>query len=141
MTDREYPLGEVTAEVLNISPEEYQELHRMMGRAMENMDRYEKNRQMQDWFNANEEMVRLHESLIQHRIFRLIQENPEVLYEARTLTEQYTLFPEDGDTLTPGERDLSILGAIMDYENYLEQPEEYGGSDYMAYQINGERFE
>ena len=52
LNDREYPLGELTAEVLNISPEEYQELHRTMGRAMENMDRYEKNRQMQDWFNA-----------------------------------------------------------------------------------------
>ena len=36
---------------------------------------------------------------------------------------------------------MSILGAIMDYENYLEHPEEYGGSDYLAYQINGERFE
>ena len=66
------------------------------------MDRYEKNRQMQDWFDANEEMIRLHEALIQHRIFRLIQENPEVLYEARTLTGQYTLFPEEN--LEPKER-------------------------------------
>src|SRR5699024_6378108 len=44
LNDREYPLVELTAEVLNISPEEYQELHRTLGRAMENMDRYEKNR-------------------------------------------------------------------------------------------------
>ena len=36
---------------------------------------------------------------------------------------------------------MSILGTIMDYEDYLEHPEEYGGSDYLAYQINGERFE
>ena len=79
LNDGEYPLVELTADVQNISPEEYQELHRTLGRAMENMDRYEKNRQMQDWFDANEEMIRLHEALIQHRIFRLIQENPEVL--------------------------------------------------------------
>ena len=139
LNDREYPLVELTAEVLNISPEEYQELHRTLGRAMENMDRYEKNRQMQDWFDANEEMIRLHEALIQHRIFRLIQENPEVLYEARTLTGQYTLFPEEN--LEPKERDLEILEQILNYENYLVRPEEYGGSDYLAYQINDERFE
>lgn len=141
LNDREYPLGELTAEVLNISPEEYQELHRTMGRAMEHMDHYEKKHRMQDWFDANEEMIRLHEALLQHRIFRLIQENPEVLYEARTLTEQYTIFPEEKENLTPGERDLEILEQILDYEDYLEHPEEYGGSDYLAYQINGERFE
>ena len=72
LNDREYPLGELTAEVLNISPEEYQELHRTMGRAMEHMDHYEKKHRMEDWFDANEEMIRLHEALIQYRIFRLI---------------------------------------------------------------------
>ena len=139
LNGREYPLGELTAEVLNISPEEYHELWRMLDKAMDSMDRYEKDRRMQDWFDANEEMMRLHEALLQHRIFRLIQSETEVLYEARTLTEQYSLFPEED--LVLGERDRSILGAIGDYENYLEHPEEYGGSDYLAYQINGERFE
>ena len=141
LNDREYPLGELTAEVLNISPEEYQELHRIMGRAIEHMDHYEKKHRMEDWFNANEEMIRLHETLIQYRIFRLIQESPEVLYEARTLTEQYTLFSEDKENLTPGERDMEILEQILDYEDYLEHPEEYGGSDHLGYQINGEHFE
>ena len=140
LNDREYPLGELTAEALNISPEEYHELRRMLDKAMESMDRYEENHQMQDWFDANEKMIRLHEALIQHRIFRLIQDKPEVLYEARTLTEQYTLFPEDGDTLAPGERDLSILGAIMDYENYLEHPKDYGGEELLTLQWGEERY-
>ena len=140
LNDREYPLGELTAEALNISPEEYHELRRMLDKAMESMDRYEENHQMQDWFDANEKMIRLHEALIQHRIFRLIQDKPEVLYEARTLTEQYTLFPEDGDTLAPGERDLSILGAIMDYENYLEHPKDYGGEEILTLQWGEERY-
>ena len=65
---------------------------------------------MQDWFDANEEMIRLHESLIRYRIFRLIQERPEVLYEARTLTEQYTLFPENGKALAPGETGFEYIG-------------------------------
>lgn len=140
LNDREYPLGELTAEALNISPEEYHELRRMLDKVMESMDRYEENHQMQDWFDANEKMIRLHEALIQHRIFRLIQDKPEVLYEARTLTEQYTLFPEDGDTLAPGERDLSILGAIMDYENYLEHPKDYGREEILTLQWGEERY-
>ena len=140
LNDREYPLGELTAEALNISPQEYHGLRRMLDKAMESMDRYEENHQMQDWFDANEKMIRLHEALIQHRIFRLIQDKPEVLYEARTLTEQYTLFPEDGDTLAPGERDLSILGAIMDYENYLEHPKDYGGEEILTLQWGEERY-
>ena len=140
LNDREHPLGELTAEVLNISPEEYHELRRMLDKAMESMDRYEKNHQMQDWFDANEEMIRLHESLIRHRVFRSIQDKPEVLYEARTLTEQYTLFPEDGDSLVPGKRDLSILGAIMDYENYLEHPKDYGGEDILTLPWGEERY-
>lgn len=138
LNDREYPLGELTAEVLNISPEEYQELHRTMGRAMENMDRYEKNRRMQDWFDANEEMIQLHESLLQHRIFRLIQSGAEVLYEARTLTEQYSLFPEEDFVL--GDRDWSILGAFGDYEDYLEHPEDYGGEDIRTLRWGEERY-
>ena len=139
LNDREYPLGELTAEVLNISPEEYQELHRTMGRAMEHMDHYEKKHRMEDWFDANEEMIRLHEALEQYRIFQLIQDEPEVLYEARTLTEQYTLFLEED--LVLGERDKEIMLSIAEYKAYLEHPEEYGGSDHLEYQINSERFE
>ena len=81
LNDREYPLGELTAEVLNISPEAYHELRRMLDRAMNHMNRYEEEHQMQDWFDANEEMIQLHESLTWHRIFRLTQSGAEVLYE------------------------------------------------------------
>ena len=138
LNGREYPLGELTAEVLNISPEEYHELWRMLDKAMDSMDRYEKDRQMQDWFDANEEMIRLHEALLQHRIFRLIQSETEVLYEARTLTEQYSLFPEEDFVL--GERDWSILGAIGDYEDYLEHPEDYGGEDILTLRWGEEHY-
>lgn len=138
LNNREYPLGELTAEVLNISPEKYHELQRMLDKAMESMDCYEEKHQMQDWFDANEEMIRLHEALEQYRIFQLIQDEPEVLYEARTLTEQYTLFPEDKENLTPGERDMEILEQSLNYENYLEHPEEYGGADYITFLFGDE---
>ncbi len=125
LNDREYPLGELTAEVLNISPEEYQKLQQMLDKALDSVDHYEDKHQMRDWFHANEEMIRLHDALCRHRIFRLIQDRPEVLYEARTLTEQYSLFPQEDFVL--GEQDKDLLLSIAEYQAYLDHPERYGG--------------
>ena len=44
LNDREYPLGELTAEALNISPEEYHELRRMLDKAMPGTARWPKPR-------------------------------------------------------------------------------------------------
>ena len=138
LNDREYPLGELTAEVLNITPEEYHDLQQMLDRAMDSMERYEEDHRMQDWFDANEEMILLHDALCRHRILRLIQEEGEILSEARTFTEQYSLFPEED--LELGERDREILTAIEAYEDYLEHPENYGGEDYIVYQFGDEHY-
>lgn len=102
LNGREYPLGELTAEVLNISPEEYHELQQMLDRAMDSVGHYEEEHRMQDWFDANEEMIRLHDALCRHRIFRTIQEEEEILSEARTLTEQYSIFTEENLELGEG---------------------------------------
>ena len=129
-----FPLGELTAEVLNITPDEYHKLRRILVKAVRKMADYEKSRQMQDWFEANEQMIKLHRSLVRHRVFQLLQEQEEILSEARVLTEQYSLFQEPED-LEPTERDLEILAAIGDYEDYLEHPEEYGGDDFFGAQL------
>ena len=139
LNDREYPLGELTAEVLNISPEEYHELQRTLDRANRYMKRYEKSRQMRDWFDANEEMIRLHEALCRYQTFQLIQEGEEVLYEARTLTEQYSLFKGE-ETFVLGKRDKEVLDAIGEYEAYLLNPEEYGGTYYFGFRSGDDYF-
>lgn len=139
LNGQEYPLGELTAEVLNISPEEYHELQRIMGSAMDGMARYEDTHQMQDWFNANEEMICLHNALSRHRIFRLLREDEEILSEARTLTEQYSLFTGE-EAFVVGERDEEILHAIEEYQSYLEHPEEYGGTEQFSLRFGDERF-
>ena len=121
----------MTAEVLNISPDEYHKLHRMLAKAVCKMVNYEKSHQMQDWFDANEQMIELHRSLVRHRVFQLLQETEEILSETRVLTEQYSLFQEPED-LEPTERDLEIAAAIGEYQDYLEHPEEYGGDDFLG---------
>ncbi len=135
-----YPLGELTAEVLNISPDEYHKLHRMLAKAVCKMVNYEKSHQMQDWFDANEQMIELHRSLVRHRVFQLLQETEEILSETRVLTEQYSLFQEPED-LEPTERDLEIAAAIGEYQDYLEHPEEYGGDDFLGAQMEDGDYE
>ena len=83
----EYPLGTLTSEVLNISPEEYCTWRSQMAEAMDGMERYEKTHQMEQWHRVNEQMLRLHEALCRHRIFRLIQTSAEMLEEARQLKQ------------------------------------------------------
>ena len=69
-----FPLGELTAEVLNITPDEYHKLRRMLTKAVRKMANYEKSHQIQDWFDANEQMIKLHRSLVRLRVFQLLQE-------------------------------------------------------------------
>ena len=84
------------------------------------MDRYEEDHWIRDWFDANEEMILLHDALCCRQIFRLIQEKDEILSEARTFPEQNSLFPEED--LELGERDREGLAAIGAYKDYLEYP-------------------
>ncbi len=77
------------------------------------MDRYEEDHWIRDWFDANEEMILLHDALCCRQIFRLIQEKDEILSEARRFPEQNSLFPEED--LELGERDregLAITSSI-----------------------------
>ena len=62
----EFPLGALTTEVLNITPEEYQALDSRLQSAMEGMARYEKTHTLTDWHQANEQMLRLNEALCHH---------------------------------------------------------------------------
>ena len=78
----EFPLGALTTEILNITPEEYRALDGSLKSAIEGMARYEKTHKLTDWHRVNEQMLRLNEALCQHCIFRLIQTDAYILTEA-----------------------------------------------------------
>lgn len=94
-----------------------------MAEAMDGMERYEKMHQMEKWRQVNEQMLRLHEALCRHRIFRLIQTSAEMLEEARLLTESPLA---DGETFELDAHDFEILRQINIYEDYLANPQKYG---------------
>ena len=119
----EFPLGALTTEVLNITPEEYQALDSRLQSAMEGMARYEKTHTLTDWHRANAQMLRLNEALCHHHIFRLIQTDAYILTEAKQLTEMPIA---EGDPLEMDAHDHEILRQICAYEDYLENPKKYG---------------
>lgn len=119
----EFPLGTLTTEVLNITPAEYQALDVLLKSAIEGMALYEKTHKLTDWYQADEQMLRLNESLCRHRIFRLIQTDSYILTEAKQLTEAPIA---EGDTLEMDAHDHEILRQICAYEDYLENPKKYG---------------
>ena len=119
----EFPLGALTTEVLNISPEEYRALDGSLKSAMEGMALYEKTHTLTDWHRVNEQMLRLNEALCHHHIFRLIQTDAYILAEAKQLTEMPIA---EGDPLEMDAHDHEILRQICAYEDYLENPKKYG---------------
>ena len=119
----EFPLGALTTEVLNITPEEYQALDSRLQSAMEGMALYEKTHKLTDWHRVNEQMLRLNEVLCRRRIFRLIQTDSYILAEAKQLTEMPVA---EGDPLEMDAHDHEILRQICAYEDYLENPKKYG---------------
>ena len=119
----EFPLGALTTEVLNITPEEYQALDGSFKSAIEVMARYEKTHKLTDWHQADAQMLQQNEVLCRRRIFRLIQTDSYILAEAKQLTEMPIT---EGDPLEMDANDHEILRQICAYEDYLENPKKYG---------------
>ena len=123
----EYLLGELTTELLNIPREEYFQMRKTLEQAQACLAKYQQSKDMQDWFNANEHFISLDDMMCRHRIFRLLKNNDDVLSDARELTGQFSLFRTEDYRM--GEHDFEVLHQITECENYLEHPEEYGGTN------------
>lgn len=57
----------------------------------------------------------------------LVREVTDIFEEARQLTAQMSMFEDDDCELT--DYDLEVMNKITAYEDYLEHPENYGGTN------------
>ena len=74
LNEQAFTLGQLTAEILNISPNEYHQLKAILLLAEEEINRY---RQMKDtdyWCNANQHLSQLDRQLCSYQLFRLIKD-------------------------------------------------------------------
>ena len=61
---------------------------------------------------------------MQYHIFRLVKQESSILSEARLYTQQLSLFPEEDHE--PTESDMDVLEQIVEYSDYLDDPDAHG---------------
>lgn len=77
-----YTLGELTADILNISPGDYRSMKEILSRAEEKMELYRSTKESECWEAANKEMLALDCRLCAYPLFRSIKQEPCLLKEA-----------------------------------------------------------
>ena len=124
---QEFSLGELSAECLNITADDYADLHKVSKQIVKKLNTYETSHDFDDWFQANEMLIQLDGMLRRYHLVRLLREDTSILSEAREFTQQYSLF--DNADCVFSEHDLHIMAQIGEYEDYLDTPKAYGGEE------------
>jgi len=118
------PLGTITAEVLNITHEHRQMLDWLKSAEAE-MALLLESSDLAHWKTANEYYLKLDAQLCARKTFRLLKQQPDVLAEAQELLSDVEELKSHDFTLS--EEDQEILNQIITYEDYLQNPDDYGG--------------
>ena len=122
LNEASYTLGELTADILNISPEDYRGMKEILSRAEEKMEQYRSTKESEHWQAANQALLDLDKKLCAYSLFQcvkqrpcLLQETEKMLYEL--LYGQLDCFDdwEDEETYDVGDLDYKW----MVYERYV----------------------
>ncbi len=89
-----FSAGELTADLLNLSPKDYVEIAERADRIAQLKNAYEETNELSCWWNLNEELTELCQALRQYQVFRLIlTEAEDYFFSAfREITQQHSLF-------------------------------------------------
>ena len=89
--------GMLTADLLNLSPDEYQPMDKRMKRITSLAEEYEQSKDTALWWKLNEEMAALCQKLRRYQVFRLLlDEDEDAFFSAiREITEQFSVFPTE----------------------------------------------
>ena len=120
-------LGDLTTEFLNLPKDKYAAMRKQLETAQSKAYKYIKSNRLSDWYDANEEYIRLDAMICEIPCLDLVREETDIFNEARQLTAQMSMLEDDGCELT--DYDLDLLNKITAYEDYLEHPENCGGTN------------
>jgi len=89
--------GMLTADLLNLSPDEYLRLKKRMSQITDLAKEYERKRDIALWWKLNEKMDALCQKLRRYQVFRLLlDESEDAFFSAiREITEQFSVFPTE----------------------------------------------
>ena len=85
LKEQSFTLGELTAEILNISPDEYRQMKEILMQAEEEIKRCRDTKDIDHWRTANQHLLELDRQLCTYRIFRLLKGEPCMLCETESL--------------------------------------------------------
>lgn len=84
LKEQNFMLGELTAEILNISPDEHREMHKILMQAEEKIKLYRDTKNVDFWRAANRHLLNLDHKLCTYRLFRLLKDKNCILQETES---------------------------------------------------------
>lgn len=121
--NRTFDLGVLTTECLNLPKAEYRSMRHLWEMAERHISCYKRERDLGEWRLANVLLTELDQMMGEYRFFRILRKNNDLLSEA----DRFLRAP-DAESCALTSRDHEIMQQIIEYEEYLENPEDYGGS-------------
>ena len=97
LNDQQLTAGMLTANLLNLSPDEYLRLKKRMTQITDLAKEYERKRDIALWWKLNEKMDALCQKLRRYQVFRLLLDESEDAFFSviREVTGQFDLFPKE----------------------------------------------
>lgn len=99
---QQFTAGMLTADLLNLSPDEYRPMSKHMKQVADLAKEYERKRNLALWWKLNEKLDALCQRLRRYQVFRLLlDEDEDAFFSAiREITEQFSVFPAEGQAPT-----------------------------------------
>ena len=94
---QQFTAGMLTADLLNLSPDEYRPMSKRMKQVTSLAEEYEQSGSIELWWKLNEELTALCGVLRRYAVFRLLlDESEDAFFSAiREITGQFDLFPKE----------------------------------------------
>ena len=92
LNGKQFSAGELTADFLNLSPEEYRPMHERMARICQLEESFSKSKDLALWWELNNEMETLCNELRRHAVFKLLlgEDEDRFFSVVREITGQLT---------------------------------------------------
>lgn len=99
---QQFTAGMLTADLLNLSPDEYRPMSKRMKQVTGLAEEYEQSGSIELWWKLNEELTALCGVLRRYAVFRLLlDESEDAFFSAiREITEQFSVFPTEDQAPT-----------------------------------------
>lgn len=117
-----FSLGELTTQILNMPKDEYVKMFKLAEAAFETMYKNKTPPLKEEWLACNDKLLALEQMMLRYRLFALIKDNQQIIYEAQTYLAQMNLF--DNDKYEMCESEEALRKMELEYHEYINEWED-----------------